>query len=362
MDDHAQGFITTGNAFNDPSGLALLLMQILIILITCRIISIPFSYIHQPSVIAEVVGGILLGPTALGRWSWFRNTIFPPASMGPLKALADLGLVLFMLLIGLEMDLIMVKKNAKNSFIISVVGFAAPFALSVGVSFFLYNFIPFKEVKPEFYKFLLFIGVAMSVTALPVLARILTEKKLAQSRIGVIILSAASVDDAMCWILLALIIALIGSTGPIISLYIFLSTFAFVLVMFLVVSPLMLKLLRHFDQVNPNSDGVAQISQPMVVAAFLLTISTSFITNSIGIHTIFGGFVTGLILPRENGFAVALTHRIEDFVSLILLPLVIKTLIIIVFHCIWFKDRYRIFKHGNSLGSIFPGVCCCRNG
>jgi Kef-type K+ transport system membrane component KefB len=109
----------------------------------------------------------------------------------------------------------------------------------------------------------------------------------------VIILSAASVDDAMCWILLALVIALIGSQAPIISLYIFLSTFAFVVFMFVVVSPLLLKFQRHFDQLNEvsNSEGVPPISQPMVVTAFLLTLLTSFITNSIGIHTMYFKFI-----------------------------------------------------------------------
>ena len=284
----AQGFISTGNAFNDPGKLSLLLMQIMIILFTCRMISLPFSYLHQPIVIAEVIGGILLGPTALGRWPWFRSTFFPDGSMKPLQGLADIGLILFMLLIGLELDMKIVLNNLKTSFTISIWGFAFPFASSVAVSYFMYNNLEFSGIeKPEFYKFLLFIGVAMSVTALPVLARILTEKKLSHSRMGIIILAAAAVDDATCWILLALVIALLGSSQPIVSLYIFLATLVFAGIMFFIVAPLIRKLQIHFDQGNQvsNADGVPSISQPLVVAAFLLTLVSSFVTNAIGIHT-----------------------------------------------------------------------------
>ena len=285
-----QGFITTGNAFNDPGRLSLLLIQILIILFTCRLIAIPFSYLKQPRVIAEVIGGILLGPTALGRWDWFRNTFFQsPATMRPLQMLADVGLILFMLLIGLELDMRIVRKNIRASITISLAGFLIPFGLSVAVSYFFYNFFDFGDSKPDFSKFLLFIGVAMSVTALPVLARILTEKKLAQTRLGIIVLSAAAVDDATCWILLALVIALIGASEPIISLYIFLATLAFGLFMFFGVSPILRKLQTHFETANPdsNSDGIPSISQPMVVITFILTLIASFITNSIGIHTMY---------------------------------------------------------------------------
>jgi Kef-type K+ transport system membrane component KefB len=135
-----------------------------VILVVCRLIAVPFSYLQQPRVIAEVIGGILLGPTALGRWSWFSETLFKPSSLKPLGLLANLGLIFFLLLMGLELDLAIVQQRARVSILISLAGIVVPFALSIGVSFFFYYNLPNVSDGGSFVNFLLFIGVAMSIT------------------------------------------------------------------------------------------------------------------------------------------------------------------------------------------------------
>ncbi|KAJ3213756.1 K(+)/H(+) antiporter [Dinochytrium kinnereticum] len=283
--------------------------------------SYPFKFIRQPSVIAEVIGGILMGPTALSRWPWFRTNIFPTESLSALNVLANLGLLLFLLLMGLELDLLVVAKRARISLAISLTGIASTFALSLGVSRYFYDLFPDLSNGVAYPKILLFIGVAMSVTAFPVLARILTERKLLRTPVGISVISAAAVDDAVGWMALALVIALIQATSPITGLYIFLTVFAFTAFMFLLIRPLLAKLHRRLLALRNASHEEVSLSRPMVLVAFLLTFTASFFTSAVGIHAIFGAFITGLVLPREDGFAVRLTEKLEELVTIVLLPL-----------------------------------------
>ncbi|KAJ3329142.1 K(+)/H(+) antiporter [Blyttiomyces sp. JEL0837] len=316
------GFISTNQAFQ-ADGLAKLLLQVVIILLVCRAISVPFKLINQPRVIAEVIGGILLGPTALGRWTWFNKTIFPKGSMPPLNLLANFGLVMFLLLMGLELDLSVVLKRARTSLTISLTGISLTFLISIGISRFFYDQIPGMSDIVAYPKLLIFIGVAMSVTALPVLARILTERKLLKTPVGITVLSAAAVDDAVGWTALALVIALIAAASPLTGLYILLCVVGFAAFMFIVVGRILQKIHQYFSSLhnqNANRDSET-LSQPMVIVAFLTTLAASFFTSAIGIHAIFGAFLTGLVLPRENGFAHKFTEKIEELVSVVLLPL-----------------------------------------
>ncbi|KAJ3217160.1 K(+)/H(+) antiporter [Dinochytrium kinnereticum] len=327
VSDIHSGFIATPHAF-DSDGLARLLIQIFIILCVCRAISYPFKFLRQPSVIAEVIGGILMGPTALSRWPWFKKNIFPGDSLPVLSVLANLGLLMFLLLMGLkwflqELDLSVVAKRARVSLTISLTGIACTFALSVGVSRFFYDMFPDISNGVAYPKLMLFIGVAMSVTAFPVLARILTERKLLRTPVGISVISAAAVDDAAGWMALALVIALIQATSPLTGLYIFLTVMAFAGFMFIVVRPALARLHRYLLALrnqNANRDEVT-LSQPMVLVAFLLTFAAAFFTSAVGIHAIFGAFITGLILPRDDGFAVKLTEKLEELVTIVLLPL-----------------------------------------
>ncbi|KAJ3191969.1 K(+)/H(+) antiporter [Irineochytrium annulatum] len=349
------GFIDGQSAFQQD-GLALLLLQIFVILGACRLISIPFKYINQPSVIAEVIGGILLGPTALGRWKWFSSTIFPKSSLESLSVLSSFGLLLFLLLMGLELDLGVVVKRARISLTISLTGILSTFALSIGVSRFFYLYIPGIQDLVPYPKLLLFIGVAMSVTALPVLARILTEQRLLKTPVGVSVISAAAVDDAVGWMALALIIAIIAAATPLTGLYILLTVIGFAAFMFICVKPILFRLHRYLLALrnqNASHEG-APISQPMVLVAFIVAIAASFFTSAVGIHPIFGAFLTGLILPREDGFAVKLTEKIEEFTVVILLPL--------YFTNSGLKTNIGAINSGLSVGALLLVIGCCCTG
>ncbi|KAI9315422.1 Sodium/hydrogen exchanger family-domain-containing protein, partial [Zopfochytrium polystomum] len=323
---NSTGAISTQNVFSltdSTFSLARLLLQVVVILLACRAISYPFRFLRQPRVIAEVIGGILLGPTALGRWTWFRSTIFPSASLPPLNLLANLGLVLFLLLMGLELDLSVVAKRARTSLTISFTGICLTFAISIGISRFFYLYIPGIADSVEYPKLLIFIGVAMSVTALPVLARILTERGLLRTPVGVTVISAAAVDDAVGWTALALVISLIAAASPLTGLYILLTVLAFAAFMFLAIRPLLSRIYQYLSSLhNQNANREHEtLSQPMVIVAFVTCLIASFFTSAVGIHPIFGAFLTGLTLPRENGFAVKLSEKIEELVSVVLLPL-----------------------------------------
>ncbi|KAJ1548898.1 K(+)/H(+) antiporter [Cladochytrium tenue] len=320
------GIIANNNAFSLTDGalsLARLLLQVAIILVVCRAISYPFKFFRQPRVIAEVIGGILLGPTALGRWTWFSQTIFPSSSVATLNLLANLGLLLFLLLMGLELDLSIVAKRARTSLSISLTGICLTFAISTGISRFFFLYIPGLADTVDYPRLLIFIGVAMSVTALPVLARILTERNLLHTPVGVTVISAAAVDDAVGWTALALVIALVSAATPLTGIYILLTVIAFALFMLIVMRPVLLRTYQYFSSLhNQNANRESEtISRPMVIVSFMTCLIASFFTSAVGIHPIFGAFLTGLCLPRENGFAMKFSEKIEELVSVVLLPL-----------------------------------------
>jgi Kef-type K+ transport system membrane component KefB len=237
----AGGSILSGaNPLADP--LSQFLLQAIVILTVCRLVAIPLSYMRQPRgrfpflpysflVISEVIGGILLGKSALSRIPWFQQTVFPASSLETLSTIAQLGLILFLFLVGMEIDPKSMVQNFKLSASVSMAGIAFPFVLSIGVSKlmydnFMYDNLAVGESPKPFTAFLVFTGVAMSITAFPVLARMLTERKLLRVQVGKVTLSAAALDDAFAWILLILSVALgilhfihFNPSQPIVQLY-----------------------------------------------------------------------------------------------------------------------------------------------
>ncbi|KAF8755947.1 Sodium/hydrogen exchanger family [Rhizoctonia solani] len=289
----------------------------MVVLIVCMTqgLALLFAKINQPRVIAEVVGGILLGPTAFGRIPNFSATVFPPQSLPYLSLVANIGLCLFMFVTGMEVDLAVFRRNAKKSIVISAAGMLLPFAVGVGVAVPVYH----KFVNPgdaSFGLFLLFIGVAISITAFPVLCRILTELNLLDTHVGITTLSAAVVDDVTAWILLALTVTLINASDGLTALWILLTCVGWILFIVFPIKWGYLWLARR-----SGSLGNGTPTPSMMTVTMLLVFVSSFFTDVIGVHAIFGAFIAGLIVPRDNGFSISLLEKIEDLVSILFLPL-----------------------------------------
>ena len=197
----------------------------------CRLLHWPLSKIRQPRVIAEVIGGVLLGPSVMGRIPGFTSTIFPSAAMPNLTLVANIGLVLFLFLVGLEVDLRFLTKNWRVAVSVGFLGMALPFGLGCGLAYGLYHEFHSDPgtVPISFGTYALFIGVAMAITAFPVLCRILTELKLLSTPVGIIVLAAGVGNDVVGWILLALCVALVNAGSGLTALWILLTALAYIL-------------------------------------------------------------------------------------------------------------------------------------
>lgn len=292
----------------------LLIIQALLILLLSRFLAFLLRPLRQPKVIAEIVAGILLGPSALGRNKAYLRTLFPPWSAPVLESAASLGLLFFLFLVGLELDLRSVRRSGRRAFAIAAAGISLPFACGVGVAFVVRaGAVPGAD-QAGYAPFLVFMGVALSITAFPVLARILAELKLLTTPIGETALAAAAFNDVAAWVLLALAVAISADGGsPVTSLWVLLSGAAFVGAWMAAVRPLMSWVARR-----------AEYSNDAVWVGFTMAgvLASGLATDMIGIHAIFGAFVFGLTVPKdEGGFAGRVTERVEDLVSELLLPL-----------------------------------------
>ncbi|CAH8311046.1 unnamed protein product [Eruca vesicaria subsp. sativa] len=304
----------------------LLIIQTALIIAVSRSLAVLFKPLRQPKVIAEIVGGILLGPSALGRNTTYMDRIFPTWSMPILESVASIGLLFFLFLVGLELDLSSIRRSGKRAFGIAVAGITLPFLGGVGVAFAIRNTLYTDADRPGYAEFLVFMGVALSITAFPVLARILAELKLLTTQIGETAMAAAAFNDVAAWILLALAVALAGNgegggekKSPLVSLWVLLSGVGFVVFMLVVIRPGMKWVAKRGSLEN----GVVRETYVCLTLAGVMV--SGFATDLIGIHSIFGAFVFGLTIPKDGEFGQRLIERIEDFVSGLLLPLYFAT-------------------------------------
>ncbi|RIA89541.1 Sodium/hydrogen exchanger family-domain-containing protein [Glomus cerebriforme] len=299
--------------YNSADPISLFIIQVLLIITFTRLLNNLLSPLKQPRVISEVIGGIILGPSVFGHIPNYMDTIFPDESKPILNLVANFGLVFFLFLIGVEMNPKVVMKNARAAISISAGGISTCFVLGAAVSYGLYT--QFTDETQKFSTFLIFIGVAMSITAFPVLARILSELKLMHSPVGIAALTASVNDDVVSWILLALVVSLIKSSNNLTALYIFLLCIGWVFIVVIIIRPILLKLIV---KTGSNDNGPTLCMMVITLSTVLIS---AFVTSSIGIHAIFGGFIIGVIVPHEGGFAVGITEKIEDLVNILFLPI-----------------------------------------
>jgi len=293
--------------------LELLILQACLIIVAARTVGFLARRIQQPVVVAEVVAGIMLGPSLLGRIApGVAAHLFPKASLAGLSLLSQVGLVFFMFLIGLELDPKLLRGRGATSFAISAAGILVPFAL--GSLYALHLFA--SEAGPEVPRasFVLFMGIAMSITAFPVLARILAERQLIRTNIGSMSLACSAVDDVTAWCLLAFVVSFVHAKGSAAAIVTTVEAFAFIAFMLLLVRPALAKLAARITTRE-------NLTQNVVAVTFVLLLSSALVSERIGIHALFGAFLFGAIMPRQGDYAHALAERLEDFVVVALLPL-----------------------------------------
>ncbi len=269
-----------------------------------------FAIVHQPPVIGEVIAGILLGPSLIGARA--SAWILPPKVAPFLGIISQLGVILYMFIVGLELNAGLIKGRAKAAVATSHASILVPFLLGSLLALVLYPRLSTSDVP--FTNFALFVGVAMSITAFPVLARILTDLSLTRTELGVVAISCAATDDVTAWCLLAVVIAIAKAGALTTAIFTILLALLFVLLMFYVMKPLLAKVASsRMRQENPG--------QTVVALSFFVLLSSAFAAEIIGIHALFGSFIAGLILPEISSFKNRIREKIEDVSLMILLPI-----------------------------------------
>lgn len=296
-----------------PDEFTRFIAQIVVIILAARLIGMAMRWIRQPMVVAEIIAGILLGPSLLG-WLFpdASAILFEPSSLGVLKLVSHVGLTLFMFLIGIELDPKLLRGRGRASLIISHTSIIVPFAFGLLSALYLYP--RYSSSTVSFSAFALFLGAAMSITAFPVLARILSERRLMRTRVGTVAIACAAVDDVTAWCILAFVVAVGRATGIDAAITTTLMALVYVAVMIGMVRPLLFRAAARVA-------SAATISQNLIAAILILLFASSWVTELIGIHALFGAFIFGAILPKDQGFAQAIAHKLEDLVMVAFLPL-----------------------------------------
>lgn len=295
------------------SSIGILLLQIIVILITCRLFGWLFAKMQQSTVIGEIVAGIVLGPSVLGHLlPSVSSFLFPFDSLQNINMLSQFGLILFMFAIGMELNITEVRQKLKETILISHTSTIFPFFLGMVTAYFLYNKYAYESTP--FLSFALFVSIALSITAFPVLARIIQEKGLTKTHLGTISLASAANGDITAWCLLAVVVAIAQAGSMLSAIYNIGFSFIYLLLMFTVIRPF----LRMIGHIYHNKEVV---DKGLVAFMFLLLIVSSYLTEILGLHALFGAFVAGVVMPDNIKFRKIMTEKVEDVSLALFLPL-----------------------------------------
>lgn len=291
-----------------------LLLQIAVILVMARVAGLLFRKLHQPQVVGEMIAGIILGPSLLG-WlaPMLSSQLFVPSSLDYLTLFSQIGLILFMFLVGLELDPSLLRGHRHAAVIISHTSIIVPFLLGAVLALYLYPRLSGPPVP--FLGFTLFMGAAMSITAFPVLARILTERDMLRSKVGALTIACAAVDDVTAWCILAVVIAIVRAGQSTFPVWLTIGGSAlFVVAMIVAVRPALRQLgLRH--------QRTGRLTEDMTALVLLLVLAAAWTTEWLGIHALFGAFVMGAVMPKNHEFVHEITEKLQHLTVTFLLPI-----------------------------------------
>ena len=311
----AAGDIVAPRAAGGAAGfdLGLLAIQIVVIVAASRLAGSLLAQLGQPRVVGEMAAGLILGPSVLGRLApSLSATLFPPASLGFVNAVAQVGLLLFMFLVGLELDPAHLRHRGKAALLTSHASIVAPFLLGTTLALGLYERLAPAGVG--FTPFALFLGAAMSVTAFPVLARILADRGMTTTPLGALAIVCAAVDDVTAWCILAAVVMIARASGGASLAFTLVGTAIYLVVMLTVVRKLLARLAERAER--PGSSA-----QTHLAVVMLLALTSAWVTERLGIHALFGAFLVGALLPPSGALADAISSRLRDLMIVLMLPL-----------------------------------------
>jgi Kef-type K+ transport system membrane component KefB len=293
--------------------LAILLLQIVTIVLVARLFSWICRKIGQPTVIGEIVAGIVLGPSLVGLYfPEFSSFLFPEQSLSNLEFLSQIGLILFMFVVGMELDLKVLKNKANEAVVISHASIIIPFTLGVALAYGIYH--SFAPEGVQFISFALFLGISMSITAFPVLARIVQERGIHKTPLGTVVITCAAADDITAWSILAAVIAIVKAGSFVSALPTILMAVVYVVIILKIVRPF----LKRVGDLHASREV---LGKPVVAIFFLVLLLSAYATETIGIHALFGAFMAGVIMPDNQKFKNIFINKVEDVALVLLLPL-----------------------------------------
>jgi Kef-type K+ transport system membrane component KefB len=326
-------------------------LQLTIVLLACKFVGELIGRIGQPKVVGEMIAGILLGPSLFGLIAGpLHAAVFPERSLGLMSVVSQLGLVLYMFVVGTHLQRDFTKQALRGAMQISIAGVFAPFVLGAALAWFLYNDGRFFAPAVSTWQGMMYLGAAMSVTAFPVLARIIQERGIAGTAVGTLALAAGATDDAIAWCLLAVVLASFNSHfGPALSavaggtLYVF--------VVLVVARPYLAKIGNAVEQQGHLDTGTLAAILSMLMAG-------AWFTDSIGVHAVFGAFVMGVAMPRGL-LTKELSRQIEPVATAFLVPLFFAySGLSTRFSLLWSTDLLLLAGAVIVIASVGKGVAC----